>query len=394
MEFVVNIFCFILRKNKCPTAFLKCKVAKKIMIRTWNYLDGFENDAEEILSAVKKVLFSGKLIFGESGRNFEEKFSNYCGVKYGIGVNSGTDALFLILKALNITQNDEVITVSNTAIPTVSAIVSTGARPVFVDIDENSYLISVDEIEEKITKHTKCILVVHLYGQCADMNTINELAKKYNLKVVEDCAQACGATFFDKKAGSMSDAAAFSFYPTKILGGYGDAGMIITNNVDTFNRAKRLRFYGIENNYYSVEHGYNSRLDEIHAEILLTKLQHIEEYIEKRINIANIYLNAFADSSLILPNKLNNRRHVYNLFNVRNKNRKKILEFLAKNDIILDIDYPYPIHLMKAYKYLGYSVGDLPNIEKVAKEIFSLPMYPNLTIEKCVKFIETFKKIL
>lgn len=363
------------------------------MIKTWDYLDTLKNEKQETLSAIDRVLQSGQLILGKSVNAFETNFASYCNVKYGVGVNSATDALFLILKALNIGENNEVITVSNTAIPTVSAIVSTGAMPKFVDIDKDSYLIDVEKIEGVITKSTKCILVVHLYGQCVDMNKIDEITTKYKLKVVEDCAQACGAEFFGKKAGSMSDAAAFSFYPTKILGGYGDAGMVITNDKELYKRIRRLRSYGIEKDYFSIEHGYNSRLDELHAEILNTKLRHIEEYINKRIVIANNYFKFLADTSLVLPKILKNRKHVFNLFVVRHKNRDKILKQLAKQDIFLDIDYPYPIHTMIPYKYVNYTQNlYLKNTEKVAKEIFSLPMYPDLSYEKQTEFMKVLKK--
>lgn len=365
------------------------------MIKTWDYLDTLKNEKQETLAAIEKVLQSGRLILGKSVSTFETNFSSYCNVKYGIGVNSATDALFLILKALNIGNKHEVITVSNTAIPTVSAIISAGATASFVDIDKNSYLIDVEKIEKAITKSTKCILVVHLYGQCADMNKINQIAVRHKLKVVEDCAQACGAEFNNKKAGSMSDAAAFSFYPTKILGGYGDAGMIIINDKELCRRVKRLRFYGIEKDYLSIEHGYNSRLDELHAEILNTKLKHIDEYINKRIAIANYYFKLLANTSLILPTVLKNRKHVFNLFVVRHKNRDKILKELSEQDIFLDIDYPYPIHTMKPYKYTNYTQNlYLENTEKITKEIFSLPIYPDLSYEKQEKVVNSIKQVL
>lgn len=349
---------------------------KQEIIKTWDYLKEYEQEKMEIHNAIEKVMLSGRLILGESVKLFEKEFSEYCGVKYGVGVNSGTDALFLALMALDIGKNDEVITVANTAVPTISAIVSTGAIPKFVDIDPETYLIDTNKIEAVITKKTKCILPVHLYGQCANMEIINNIAKNHKLRVVEDCAQAHGAIFQGKKAGSMSDISAFSFYPTKILGGYGDGGMVLTNDKRLYKKLLRLRFYGMEQLYYSLEHGYNSRLDELHAEILRGKLKRIENYIYRRNYLANRYFELFNDSSLILP-KITSDRHVFCIFTVRHKRRDEIIQECVKRHIFLDIDYPFPVHIMKGYKFLKYKDGDLPETEKASKEIFSLPIYPS-----------------
>lgn len=363
-------------------------------IKVWDYLKEYENEKREIHAAVDKVLLSGQLILGDSVKNFEEAFAGYCGVKFGVGVNSGTDALFLGLRALGIGTGDEVITVANTAVPTVSAIVSTGAVPVFVDIVPETYLMDTTLIEEKITDRTKCILPVHLYGQCSNMDDIKRLAYSYGLKIIEDCAQSHGASFNGKKAGSMSDLAAFSFYPTKVLGGFGDGGMIVTNNESLNEKLRRLRFYGMEKTYYAVEHGYNSRLDELHAEILLRKLAHLNQYIVRRKELANQYDQFLSSTTLILPKIMPGNDHVYHLYVCRHLKRGEIISMLRQKDIFLNISYPYPIHTMTAYQYLGYKIGDLPHTEKAASEIFNLPMYPSLNNDEQGIVIAELRNIL
>jgi aminotransferase EvaB len=348
-------------------------------IQVWDYRKEYEAERNEIMAGIEKVFSSGRLILGHSVQSFESAFALYCGSNYGIGVNSGTDALFLGLKALNIGPGHEVITVANTAIPTVAAIVSTGATPKFVDIDPDTYLMDVNQLVTAITPNTKCILPVHLFGQCVDMETVNRLATKHGLAVVEDCAQSHGAMQRDKKAGSMSDVSAFSFYPTKILGGYGDGGMVVTNNDDLAERLRRLRMYGNEGTYYSVEHGYNSRLDELHAEILLRKLPHLDAYIARRRELARRYDERLRDTPLILPKVRLENFHAYYLYVVRHRSREKIMQRLVERGIILNISYPWPIHTMKGYSFLGGKEGDLPYTELAAKEIFSLPMYPSLS---------------
>jgi aminotransferase EvaB len=348
-------------------------------IKVWNYLREYEKEKEEIHAAIETVLKSGCLILGESVKKFEEEFVKYCGVNFGVGVNSGTDALFLGLRALGIGPGDEVITAANTAVPTVSAIVSVGAIPCFVDIDPETYLMDTSMLENAITKKTRCILPVHLYGQCVNMDDVRRIANTYGLKVLEDCAQSHGAIFNGEKAGAMSDVAAFSFYPTKILGGYGDGGMIITNDENLYKRLLRLRFYGMEKTYYSKEHGYNSRLDELHAEILLRKLLHLPEYIARRRTLARQYDQFLANTNLSLPKTMQGNGHVYYLYVCRHPKRDKIISELRTRDILVNISYQWPIHIMTGYQFLGYKVGDLPHTEIAAEEIFSLPMYPSLT---------------
>tara|TARA_B110000003_G_C16654588_1_gene535898 strand:+ start:7105 stop:8262 length:1158 start_codon:yes stop_codon:yes gene_type:complete len=363
-------------------------------IKVWDYIEEYESEKTEIFSSIKEVLDSGWLILGQKVKSFEQEYSKYCNVKFGIGVANGTDAIFLALKALGIGKGDEVITVSNTAIPTVSAIVSAGAKPVFVDINENTYLMDVSKIEDKISNQTKCILPVHLYGQCVEMDELNRIAKKYNLFVLEDCAQSHGAIQNNNMAGSMSDISTTSFYPTKILGTYGDGGMVNTNCKILDKKMRMLRFYGAEKTYYAKEHGYNSRLDELHASILLKKLNNLDYYLLKRKQIAKIYNCELNNTELILPTVADNNIHSYYVYVVRHAKRDKIMSELKKYNIYTNISYPWPIHLMTGYSYLGYEEGSLPVTENMANQIFSLPMYPTLSKTSQKKVIDTLRKIL
>ena len=357
-------------------------------INVWGYLKEYEATKEELLKAVTEVFESGTLILGQKGRDFEQAYSDYIGVKYGVGCDNGTNAITLALRALGVSDGDEVITVSNTAIPTVSAIVTAGATPVFVDIDPNTYLMDVTKVEAAITPRTKAILPVHLYGQCVDMDPLLDIAREHRLFVIEDCAQSHGAIYKGRKAGSLGDVSTTSFYPTKILGAYGDGGMINTNDEEIARRLRRLRFYGAEKTYYAMEHGYNSRLDEIQAAILLTKLPKIEQYVSRRREIAAMYQERLAGSGLILPEEASYGRHAYYLYVVRHPNRDEIIRRLHENNIHVNISYPWPIHTMKAYEYLGWKAGDLPETEAAAKEIFSLPMYPSLSDEEVERITE------
>jgi len=359
-------------------------------IQVWDYRAEYESERQEILQAVDEVFRSGRLILGERVRRFESAFSEYCGLQHGIGVNSGTDALFLGLKALGVGPGDEVVTVSNTAVPTVSSICAAGATPRFVDIDPDTYLMNVDLLEAAITPRTKCIVPVHLFGQCVRMEEVQVVAERHGLRVFEDCAQSHGAERRGVKAGAMADLSAFSFYPTKILGGYGDGGMVCTNNAELAARLKRLRtygmdyperysdLYGLESTYYAHEAGYNSRLDEVHAAILLTKLPKIGHYIERRRAMASRYDALLGDTELVLPVIDRDNLHAYYLYVCRHLQRDFIVAELAKRDIVVKVDYPWPVHVMPAYAWLGYREGDLPETELAAREIFSLPMYPTL----------------
>jgi aminotransferase EvaB len=350
-----------------------------VPIQVWDYRAEYEAEREAIAEAMERVFRSGRLILGENVRTFEERFAQYCGVRFGVGVNSGTDALFLALKALDIGPGDEVITVANTAVPTVAAITATGAEARFVDIDPSTYLMDVTRLDDAVTLRTKCILAVHLFGQCVRMERVREVADRRGLMVVEDCAQSHGATRNGQKAGAMSDLAAFSFYPTKILGGYGDGGMVVTDDERLAARVRRLRMYGMERDYYAEENGYNSRLDELHAAILLTKIDRLDGYIARRQSIARRYDADLSESLLTLPRIDDGNTHAYYLYVARHPDRDRIIDELAKRDILSKVDYRWPIHTMRAYEGLGYHEGDLPETEAAAREIFSIPMYPSLT---------------
>ena len=361
-------------------------------IYVWSYLEDYYKNKKRIQKIVDKVFSSGNLILSNEVLNFENEFSKFTNNLYGVGVNSGTDALQIALMAIDTKKNDEVITVSNTAVPTVSAIVSCNAKPVFVDIREEDYLINIDLIENKITKKTKAIIPVNLYGQSANYDAIKKIAKKHNLKVIEDCAQSAGTMYKNKPSGSYGDLAAFSFYPTKNLGGYGDGGMIVTNKKNFYQKSKKLRKYGMTKLYYSEEHGINSRLDEIQAAILNFQLKKLKSNIIKRRKIAKIYNENLKTKDLILPIENKNNYHSYYVYVVRHPQRSRIMKYLADNNIFCNISYPFPIHSMKGYKYLKAKNNDLKITNKMSKQIFSLPMYPELSYEKLERVISVLNK--
>ena len=350
-------------------------------VRFWDYRPEYSELREEILQAVDDVFSSGWLILGERVRAFETDWAQYSGVAHGIGVNSGTDALFLALKALDVGPGDEVITVSNTAIPTVSAIESTGARTRFVDTDPDTFLMDPAKLEDVIGPKTRCILPVHLYGQCADMDAINAVARSHELPVLEDCAQCHGAVQKDRSAGSMGVMGAFSFYPTKVLGAYGDAGMVVSGDGELAEKVCRLRAYGISDANNATEHGYNSRLDEVQAAILSVKLPLLQGWITERQRLAGVYSERLSGLPLGLPVVAEGNQHVYYAYVVRHPERARLIERLDGEGIQVNISYPHPISLMAGYRHLGYGEGDLPETERACSEVFSLPLYPGLTPE-------------
>ena len=361
-------------------------------IYVWSYLEDYFKNKKQIQSLVDKVFSSGNLILSKEVLNFENEFSRFTGNKFGIGVNSGTDALQIALMAINIKKNDEIITVSNTAVPTVSAIVSCNAKPIFVDINEDDYLINTNLIEKKITSRTKAIIPVNLYGQSANYGAIKKISKKYNLKVIEDCAQSAGTMYKNRPSGSYGDLAAFSFYPTKNLGGYGDGGMIVTNKKNFYEKSKKFRKYGMTKLYYSEEHGINSRLDEIQAAILNFQLKKLKSNISKRRKIAKIYNENLKTKNLILPIENKDNYHSYYVYVVRHPQRNKIMKYLMNNNIFCNISYPFPIHSMKGYRYLKVNDNDLKITNKMSKQIFSLPMYPELSNNKLERVISILNK--
>jgi len=341
---------------------------------------------KELKEATNRVIDSNFYILGKEIENFEREFANYLGVKYCIGVGNGLEALHIILRAYGIGKDDEVIIPSNTYIATALAVSYAGATPIFVEPVERTYNINPDLIEEKITKKTKAIMPVHLYGQACDIDPINEVAKKYNLKIIEDAAQAHGATYEGKKCGALGDVAGFSFYPTKNLGALGDAGAVTTNDKGLAEKVRVLRNYGSEKHYYNKYMGFNSRLDEMQAAILRVKLRHLEEFNKERKTIAQIYLEGFQDTNLILPYVPKWAEPVWHQFVVRTKKRDELQEYLKSKGIGTLIHYPLPIHLQEAYKYLGYKKGDFPIAEKMAHEVLSLPIWIGLS-EKCIEYI-------
>jgi dTDP-4-amino-4,6-dideoxygalactose transaminase len=343
---------------------------------------------EEILLAQKKVLERGRFILGEEVSNLEEEFARYCGVRYGVGVGSGTEALFLALKATGIGTGDEVITVSHSFIASVLAISMTGARPIFVDIDPEFYTMDPNALEDTLKKRKarnkrqsriKAILPVHLYGQPAEMDAIMDIAKRYNLMVIEDACQAHGAEYRGKKVGSLGLLGCFSFYPTRNLSAYGDGGMVVTDRKKLYDILRLHRCYGENKKYEYVLKGWNSRLDEIQAAVLRIKLKYLDQWNGERRKRALAYKRALEHTEIICPRAAEQIRHVYHLFVIRTKVRNSLQSFLKEKEIETLIHYPVPIHLQKAYRELGYRRGDLPVTERVAREILSLPFFPELT---------------
>ena len=371
------------------------------MINFWSYKDEYKKYRPKFNKFFDQTLKSGQIFFGPNLKNFEYEFLKKYKSKYGVAVGSGTDALLISLMSINIKNGDEVITASNTAIPTISAIVNSGARPVLVDIKED-YLIDTDKIEKKITKKTKAIIPVHLYGKSCDMDKIIKISNKYKLSIIEDCAQSQGAKFNNKFVGTFGSLGCFSFYPTKILGGYGDGGFILTNNFKLYSNIKKIRFYGINtidkknnfyNKYYANINGLNSRLDEINSKILNFKLSKIDKFILKRRNIAKIYDNELKNTGLKLPIINNNKFDVYHLYTVFHKKRDLIIKKLLKEKIQSRIIYPFPIHKMKAYSnFFKNEKYDISEIN--SKGIFSLPLYPELNIKDVKIICRKLKKIL
>ncbi|GAA0532612.1 erythromycin biosynthesis sensory transduction protein EryC1 [Saccharopolyspora subtropica] len=367
--------------------------------RVWDYLAEYENERADILDAVETVFQSGQLILGDSVRGFEAEFAGCHGAAHCVTVDNGTNALKLGLQALGVGPGDEVITVANTAAPTVVAIDSVGAIPKFVDVREDDYLLDTRLVAEAITPRTKALLPVHLYGQCVDMAPLMELAKEHGLVVLEDCAQSHGARHHGRIAGTFGDAAAFSFYPTKVLGAYGDGGAVITDDENVTARLRRLRYYGMEERYYVVAvPGHNARLDEVQAEILRRKLGRLDSYIAGRRAVAQRYAEGLADltgpGGLVLPSVTEGNEHVYYLYVVRHPRRDEIIERLQSYDIWLNVSYRWPVHTMSGFAHLGYQRGSLPVTERLADEIFSLPMYPSLPRNVQDKVIAALREVV
>jgi len=347
---------------------------------------------DEVFKVITEILESSHYILGAKVSELEKKVAEYNNVKEAIGVASGTDALHLAIDALGVGEGDEVITTPFTFFATVEAILYTGATPVFVDIEQDTFNIDAGRIGEHITDRTKAILPVHLFGHPADMVKIREIARRHRLRVIEDCAQSFGAGLHRKKAGSFGDAGCFSFYPSKNLGGYGDGGMIIMNSAKVAGIARELRNHGSKGAYKHERVGFNSRLDEIQAGILLVKFGHIDEYNKKRRRNAALY-NELLSGIVNCPVERKGAYHVYHQYTIRSGKRDKIQQKLKENGVSSVVYYPVPLHLQKALKFLDYRKGDFPVAEKAAREVLSLPMYPELEGEAIVKIAGIIRQV-
>lgn len=353
------------------------------MIPCANPLAQYQSHRDEILEAVKGVLDGGHYVLGPEVEKLEQDFAAYCGVSHGIGVNSGTDALILTLKALDIGPGDEVITVSHTALATVAAIIATGATPVLVDVDPVYYTMDPECLRLAVTSKTKAVVPVHLYGQCADMDAILAIAREHRLAVIEDCAQAAGAVYRGKRVGSMGDAACFSFYPTKNLGAIGDGGMVVTGDNTLALRARRLRQYGWNESRTTVEAGLNSRLDEVQAAILNVKLKYLDEDNNKRRELAQVYEKSLAEHAFALPEVRPDTSHVYHLYVIAVLERDELMKKLLEVGVSAGIHYRVSAHLHEGYdSRCRLPETGLPVTEKLVGKILSLPMYPELSIER------------
>lgn len=342
---------------------------------------GFEKHQAEFENKAINVLRSGWYILGNEVSSFEQEFAEYTGAKYCVGLASGLDALWISVKLLGIGVGDEVIVQGNTYIASVMGITINGATPIFVEPDEY-YGIDPDRIEEKITEKTKAIMVVHLYGNASKMDKIVNICKKYNLKLIEDCAQSHGAFFDGKMTGTFGDVGCFSFYPSKNLGAFGDAGAIITNDENLAKEFKIYRNYGSEKRYYNKVVGANSRLDEIQAGLLRVRLSHMHELTEERKKIANRYLKEISNPHLVLPKLREGSTCVWHQFVIRCNERDRLIEYLNEKGIGTIIHYPIPPHLAEAYQHLGHKEGDFPITENYAKTVLSIPMYNGMTDEE------------
>ena len=354
------------------------------MIKFNNFNTEYNFIKSEIDTSIARVISSGWYILGIELSNFEKLFSKYLGANYCVGVGSGTDALTISLMSLNIGKGDEVITTSLTAYPTITGILNSGAKPVLVDVYKSNALMDVEKIEAKINKKTKAIMPVHLYGQSCDMNMITKIAKKHNLAVVEDCAQATGALYKGKKVGTIGDCGAFSFYPTKNLGAYGDGGAIVTNSEKIYLKAKLYRNYGQEDKYNHTLNGLNSRLDEIQAAVLATKLKFLDSWNQKRRKIAKKYSTELETVDFLKNDS--DSVHVHHLYVVKSNNRDKLMNHLTKNGVEALIHYPLPINKQKAFAKIGN--GTYKNADEITKQILSLPINPWLKDDEINSIIE------
>ncbi len=353
---------------------------------------GFKHIKKEIMKAIEDVFNDMNLYLGPNCQALENDFASYCNTKYAIGVGSGTEAIRFALLSCGVKDGDEVITSPNTFFATAEAIATIGAKPVFVDIDPLTYTIDPEGIEKKVSNKTKAIIPVHMYGQAADMEPIIEISKKYGIFIIEDACQAHGALYKSKKVGSFGDASCFSFYFTKNLGGYGEGGIVTTNNDEIAETIKLYRNHGHRSKFEHAVFGYNGRLDEIQAAILRIKLKYLDGYNAKRREIAKQYTALLKNTSLLLPEEAKDRKHVYHLYVIRSKKRDALQEYLSSKGIGTGIHYKTPIHLQEAARNLGYKKGDFPEVESACTEILSLPIYPELEYDSQAYVAEKIKE--
>lgn len=388
------------------------------MIPAMNVTRQYSSIQDKLDKAVLEVLHGGQYILGKTVEDFEKAFAAYCGVNYAVGVGNGSDALVMALKACGVKPGDEVIATAMSFSATAEAITSVSATPVFADCTKDTFCIDPEDIKRKVTDKTKAIIPVHLYGQCADMDTINAIATEHDLKVIEDCAQAAGATYKGKKAGSLGDVGCVSFFPTKNLGCAGDGGIIVTSDESIYRQCRAFRAhgsgldglytYGIQNGveiseesmdfngnlpkYFNFVTGYNSRLDALQAAILSVKLPYLDGWNERRREIAEQYNEKISNPAVTRPSVSKGNSHIYYVYAITTEKRDELREYLKQNDITSGVYFPVPFHMQVVYKGLGYKKGDMPNAEFVGKHSMVLPMFPELTQEEIDKVINTVNR--
>lgn len=385
----------ILNKTRLILKYESDSEAVKMNVPMFDLKEQYLNIKKEINEALEMVMLNAHYILGPNVKKIEQDVAAYCNVKHGVGVANGSDAIHIALEACGVGAGDEVIVPSFTFFATAGAVARAGATPVFVDIDPKTFNIDPNKIEDAVTKKTKAIIPVHLYGQMADMDPINKIAKKYGLFVIEDAAQAIGAEYKGKRAGELGTATTFSFFPTKNLGAYGDAGMIVTDNAELAEKMTMFRTHGSKPKYFHHVLGYNSRLDELQAAILNVKFRYLEEWTRKRCEKAMNYtqlINEELGEKIVTPFISNDCSHIFHQYTIRVQKRDELHQFLKESGIETIVYYPMPLHLQPVFKDLGYKEGDLPETEKAAKEATSLPMFPELTEEEQYYVVSKLKE--
>ena len=369
--------------------------ARSESIPQFDLSDQYAAVGAEIRTAIERVLSSQQFVLGREGAAFEEEIAVLCGVAHGVGVASGTDALILALRACGVQAGDEVLLPTYTFVATGSAVSALGAKPVFVDIRPETYNLDPSELERRVTSRTRAIIAVHLYGLAADMDPILAFAKSRKLPLIEDCAQAIGALYKSRRAGSFGDAACFSFYPTKNLGAYGDAGMVVSNSAELAAHLGTLRNHGQTAKYRSSEPGWNSRLDEMQAAVLRVKLRHLAEWQGTRRSHAAEYTRLLQQVPGIMPpHEPEGLEHVYHQYTIRTEQRDALQRHLAARRTGTTVYYPYPLHLQPLYAHVGHRAGDFPHAERAAQEVLSLPMYPELRKDQIAHVVEAIAEFM